>query len=88
MDKMIITQTFTMTRWQIVVKKSEATQYAYLSVTYGQNDNHADIYDGKMANCCQNVRGNKTNQTTKTKQKQTKTTQNFSIFIGRFQVTP
>ena len=25
MDKMIITQTFTMARWQIVVKKSEAT---------------------------------------------------------------
>ena len=24
-DKMIITQTFTMARWQIVVKKSEAT---------------------------------------------------------------
>ena len=26
MDKMIITQTFTMARWQIVVKKSEATK--------------------------------------------------------------
>ena len=25
MDNMIITQTFTMARWQIVVKKSEAT---------------------------------------------------------------
>ena len=25
MDKMIIIQTFTMARWQIVVKKSEAT---------------------------------------------------------------
>ena len=25
MDEMIITQTFTMARWQIVVKKSEAT---------------------------------------------------------------
>ena len=29
-------------------------QYAYLSVTYGQNDNYTDIYDGKMANYCQN----------------------------------
>ena len=26
MDKMITTQTFTMARWQIVVKKSEATK--------------------------------------------------------------
>ena len=26
MEKMIITQTFTMARWQIVVKKSEATK--------------------------------------------------------------
>ena len=26
MDNMIITQTFTMARWQIVVKKSEATK--------------------------------------------------------------
>ena len=48
MDKMIITQTFTMTRWQIVTK-SEAMQYAYLSVTYGQNDNYTDTDDGKMA---------------------------------------
>ena len=30
-------------------------QYAYLSVTYGQNDNYIDIYDGKMANSCQKV---------------------------------
>ena len=37
-------------------------QYAYLSVTYIQNDNHTDTYDGKMANYCQNVRGNKTNK--------------------------
>ena len=57
-DKMIITQTFTMTRWQIVVKKSEAMQYAYLSVTYGQHDNYTDTDDGKMANCCQKVSGN------------------------------
>ena len=71
MDKMIITQTFTMAKWQIVVKKSEATQYAYLSVTYGQNDNYTDIYDGEMANCCQKVRGNKTNQRPKQQQKQT-----------------
>ena len=26
-----------------------------LSVTYRQNDNYKDIYDGKMANCCQKV---------------------------------
>ena len=30
-------------------------QYAYINVTYRQNDNDTDIYDGKMANCCQNV---------------------------------
>ena len=27
------------------------------SVTYRQNGNYTDIYDVKMANCCQNVRG-------------------------------
>ena len=43
-------------------------QYAYLSVTYGQNDNYTDIYDGKMANCCQKVGGNKTNQRPKQRQ--------------------
>ena len=37
-------------------------QYAYLSVTYIQNDNHTNTYDSKMANYCQNVRGNKTNK--------------------------
>ena len=26
-----------------------------MSVTYRQNDNYGDIYDGKMANCCQKV---------------------------------
>ena len=26
-----------------------------------QNDNYTDIYDGKMANCCQKVRDSKTN---------------------------
>ena len=26
---------------------------ACLSVTYRQIDNYADIYDGKMSNCCQ-----------------------------------
>ena len=31
-------------------------QYAYLSVTYIQNDNHTDTYDIKMANYCQNVK--------------------------------
>ena len=35
-------------------------QYAYLSVTYGQNDNYTVIYDGMMANWCQKVRGKKT----------------------------
>ena len=39
-----------------------------MSVTYRQNDNHTDIYDGKMANCCQKVRGNKTNQRPKQQQ--------------------
>ena len=34
MNKMIITQTFTMARWQIVVKKSEATNQ-----TKDQNNN-------------------------------------------------
>ena len=33
-----------------------------LSVTYGQHDNYTDIYDGKMAICCQKVRGNKIKQ--------------------------
>ena len=37
-------------------------QYAYLSVTYIKNDNHTDTYDSKMANYCQDVRGNKTNK--------------------------
>ena len=33
-------------------------QYAYFeSVTYRQNGNYTDIYDGKMANCCQKVQG-------------------------------
>ena len=32
-------------------------QYAYLSVTYRQNDNYTDIYDGKMTNCGQKVSG-------------------------------
>ena len=39
-----------------------------MSVTYGLNDNYTDIYDGKMANCCQKVRGNKTNQRPKQQQ--------------------
>ena len=30
-----------------------------------------DIYDGKMANCCQNVRGNKTNKDQNDNKKQT-----------------
>ena len=33
MDKMIITQTFTMARWQIVVKKSEATKQTKATTT-------------------------------------------------------
>ena len=37
-------------------------QYAYLSVTFRQHDNYTDVYDGKMANCCQKVRGKKANQ--------------------------
>ena len=39
-----------------------------MSVTYGQNDNYTDIYDGKMVNCCQKVRGNKANQRPKQQQ--------------------
>ena len=49
-------------------------QYAYLSVTFRQHDNYTDFYDGKMANCCQKVRGKKANQranNNKTKTKQT-----------------
>ena len=42
-----------------------------MSVNYGQNDNYRDIYDGKMANCCQKVRDNKLNQRQKQQQKQT-----------------
>jgi len=37
-------------------------QYAYLSVTFRQHDNYTDVYDGKLANCCQKVRGKKANQ--------------------------
>ena len=29
-------------------------QYAYLRVSYWQNDNYIHIYDGKMANCREN----------------------------------
>ena len=49
-----------------------------MSVTYRQNDNYIDIYDGKMANCCQKVRGNKTKQTKTTTKanKQQQHTQN------------
>ena len=39
-----------------------------------KNDNHTDIYDGKMANCCQKVRGNKTKQRPKQQQKTNKQT--------------
>ena len=35
-----------------------------------QNDNYTGIYDGKMANCCQKVRGDRTNQRPKQQQKQ------------------
>ena len=35
-----------------------------------------NIYDGKMANCCQTVRGNKTNKTKMTTKKQTKQNKN------------
>ena len=47
---------------------------SYWSVTYIQNDNHTDICDGKMANYCQNVRGNKTNKRPKWQQKTNKQT--------------
>ena len=53
-------------------KQVQKTQKQYaVCVTYRYNDNHTDNYDGKMANCCQNVRGNKTKtkMTTKTKPK-------------------
>ena len=44
-------------------------QYSQL-ITYRQlqNDNYTDIYDGKMANCCQKVRGSKANQRPKQQQ--------------------
>ena len=35
MDNMIITQTVTMARWQIVVRKSEATNIVLLAVADG-----------------------------------------------------
>ena len=38
-------------------KYRKQKQYAYLSVAYRQNDNYTDIYGGKMADCCQKVRG-------------------------------
>ena len=53
--------------------------------------NHTDIYDGKIANCCQNVRGNKTNKTkmatqtnkqTKQKTKQQQQQQNWRRGAG------
>ena len=47
-----------------------------LSVTYGQHDNYTDIYDGKMAICCQKVRGNKPNQRPKQRPKQKQNKQN------------
>ena len=36
-DKMIITQTFTMARWQIVVKSSEATKQTKTKMTTTKN---------------------------------------------------
>ena len=48
-----------------------------MSVTCGQNDNYTDVYDSKMANCCQNVRDNKTNKDQNdNKNKQTNKTRN------------
>ena len=47
-----------------------------MSVTYGQNDNYRNIYDGKTANCCQNVRGNKTKTKMTAKANKLKTTKN------------
>ena len=38
MDKMVITQTFTMARWQIVVKKSEATNKPKTKTTTKQKE--------------------------------------------------
>ena len=60
--------------------------YAYLSVTYRQNDNYILIYDGKMANCCQNVRGNKTNTKTTTLEylPHTSTLSAYAFFEERF----
>ena len=47
-----------------------------MSVTYRQNDNYTDIYDGKIANSCQKIRGNKTKQRPKQQQNKTKQKQN------------
>ena len=38
--------------------------------TYRQNDHYIHIYNGRMENCCQKVRGNKTKQRPKQQQKQ------------------
>ena len=48
-------------------------QYAYLSVTYIQNDNHTDTYDGKMAKLLSKRQRQQNKQKTKmtTKNKQT-----------------
>ena len=52
---------------------------------YGLNDNYTDIYDGKMSNCCQKVRGNKTKQRSKQNKKQNKKiTQNTKTGRGNF----
>ena len=36
--------------------------------SWNENDNYTDIFNGKMVNCCQKVRGNKPNQTPKRQQ--------------------
>ena len=50
-DEMIITQTFTMARWQIVVKKSEATKQ-----TKDQNNNKNKTNKQKTFRICACVR--------------------------------
>ena len=43
-----------------------------LPIDKKNHDNYTDIYDGKMANCCQKVRGNKIKQRPKTTTKTNK----------------
>ena len=49
-------------------RKHESSMLIWVLPMDRNHDNHTDIYDGRMANCCQKVRGNKTNQRPKQQQ--------------------